>query len=139
MKDKIKYKFQRAKKGYCDNDVYSIYDWFLEIFPKMLREFAEKTISYPSDADKLREEVSKMPVLWLESQRETINNIFKKHKSYSEYDLDNSMCCWLLIILRTAYCFEMCNKWREKWDNLAIKLKEEGFYLFEKWFFDLWW
>ena len=39
--------FQRATKGYCYTDLWSMDDWFLSIFPKMLRELAEKHYAYP--------------------------------------------------------------------------------------------
>ena len=34
----FKYTYQRATKGYCDYDLFSISDWFLEMFPNMLKE-----------------------------------------------------------------------------------------------------
>lgn len=37
----IKYSHQRVFKGYCDYDLFSIYDWFLEIIRPMLLEFKE--------------------------------------------------------------------------------------------------
>lgn len=47
LKYKIKYMFQRAKKGYGDEDLFSIDAWFIDIFPKMLEEFAECTVGSP--------------------------------------------------------------------------------------------
>ena len=35
----LRYCRQRIKKGYCDADLYSIYDWFLEIVPAMLEQY----------------------------------------------------------------------------------------------------
>ena len=43
--------YQRATKGYCDYDLFSISDWFLEVFPNMLKEFADETYSHPYDMD----------------------------------------------------------------------------------------
>ena len=35
----MRYCRQRIKKGYCDADLYSIYDWFLETVPAMLEQY----------------------------------------------------------------------------------------------------
>lgn len=146
-----KYKVQRMKKGYADEDLFSMNGWFIEIFPKMLDEFAERTIGYPTTESSLKEDVSKMPKMWLEGQKEKINEIYRKHNTEDEYNLNDPMCCWLLIIIRIAHCFRMCDEWHkdyeEYWNkkeydnlnNMIEKAKAEAFYLFEKYFFDLWW
>ena len=45
----FKFAYQRITKGYCDYDLFSISDWFLEVFPDMIKEFRENTIGYPYD------------------------------------------------------------------------------------------
>lgn len=149
VKDKIKFKIQKAKKGYCDYDLYSIDLWFINIFPKMLEEFINCTCGCPCNEKDLTIEVVGFPNIWKEQQRPLINKILKKYDE--EYNLNDSMCCWLLILLRMKYCFEMCDEWNKEYDkcwdkneyeflNKTInKHKQEAFYLFEKYFFDLWW
>ena len=149
LKYKIKYKFQRAKKGYCDKDLYSIDGWFTTTFPKMLNEFAECTCGCPCNEDEILKDVADMPNIWIIFQEPIINKILKKYDM--KFNLNESMCCWLLIILRIKYCFEMCDecneRYKEYWDkkeyeeinNEIEKYKKEGFYLFEKYFFNLWW
>ena len=149
VKDKIKVKIQKAKKGFCDYDLYSIDLWFINIFPKMLEEFINCTCGCPCNEKDLTIEVVGFPNIWKEQQRPLINKILKKYDE--EYDLNDSMCCWLLILLRMKYCFEMCDEWNKEYDkcwdkneyeilNKTInKHKQEAFYLFEKYFFDLWW
>ena len=39
--------YQRVTKGYCYTDVWNMDDWFLTIFPNMLRELADKHCAYP--------------------------------------------------------------------------------------------
>lgn len=149
LKYKLKYKFQRAKKGYCDKDLFSIDAWFTEIFPKMLAEFFECTNGSPSNSEELIKEISKMPKMWVEEQRAILN---KKLKEYDgEFNLKDGFCCWLIIILRIKYCFEMCDEWNKAYekywdkkkyddiDKMVEKHKKEGFYLLEKYFFSLWW
>lgn len=38
---------QRARRGYCDTDLYSIRDWFLSIIPDMLLEYKDSRNSSP--------------------------------------------------------------------------------------------
>lgn len=146
---KIKFKFQRAKKGYCDEDLYGMYYWFIEIFPKMLNEFIESTCGYPLNTEELVEEVSKMPKMWVEHQRSIINRLLEKYDA--EFDLNDGFCCWLLILLRMKHCFELCDEWNSIYEpywksqqfqerNKRINdYKKEAFYLFEKYFYSLWW
>ena len=35
----IKYCCQRISRGYCDEDLFSIYDWFLAVIPNMLEQY----------------------------------------------------------------------------------------------------
>ena len=149
IKYKMKYIFQKAKKGFCDEDLFSIHDWFIENFPKMLEEFAECTCGYPCDEEELKEEVNKFPGIWKLKQKPIIDKILKNYDS--EFNLKDGMCCWILIILRMKYCFEKCSEWHEEYEcfwkmkqyeyinNCVENYKKEGFYLFEKYFFNLWW
>jgi hypothetical protein len=149
FKYNIKYKHQRAKKGYCDEDLFSIFDWFIDIFPKMLDEFMECTCGCPANTEELHEEIKNFPIFWIELQQDKINKVENKYDN--EFDLSDSMTCWLLILLRLKYCFELCDEWNpyynEYWDKkqydeldkLVEKHKKEAFYLFEKYFFALWW
>lgn len=43
----LKNAWYRMTRGYCYTDLWNIDDWFLAIFPKMLRELAEKHCAYP--------------------------------------------------------------------------------------------
>lgn len=146
---KIKFKFQRAKKGYCDYDLYSIDLWFINIFPKMLNEFIGCTCGHPCNEEELKEEVSKMSELWVEEQRTTINELLKRFDA--EFDLNDGFCCWLLILLRMKHCFELCDEFNNIYETYNINklykekdarlniYKKEAFYLFEKYFYSLWW
>lgn len=44
---KEKWKKQRAQKGFSESDSWNIFSWFLEIMPKMLKEFRNNLHSYP--------------------------------------------------------------------------------------------
>ena len=43
----IRRSIQRVFRGYCDYDLYSIFDWFLAIMPEMLREYKETRCGSP--------------------------------------------------------------------------------------------
>lgn len=45
----LKIKKERAKKGYCKQDVWNINDWFLDIIPKILKDFNEGRLGHPCD------------------------------------------------------------------------------------------
>lgn len=151
LKNNIKFIFQRAKKGYCDQDLFNIDAWFIKIFPQMLGEYAEFTIGCPASEEELIKEVKKMSKNWVEEQRPIVNKHYKENNSTDEFDLDNQFCCWLIIILRMKHCFEMCDEWNdyyesyretndyERLNDTLDKYKKEAFYLFEKWFYALWW
>jgi len=47
MRD-LKYCRQRIMNGYCDEDLYSIYDWFLDIVPSMLEQYRRTHHGSPS-------------------------------------------------------------------------------------------
>lgn len=142
---------QRGMMGYCDEDLYNIDCWFIKIFPNMLDNFAECTIGHPCNEKEILEEINNFPIMWCDSQKGKIKKIFKKHRSTEKLELTNPIYCWTLIILRMAYCFRMCDEWNEEYNEfdeerkyeekceLIEKYKKEAFYLFEKYFFNLWW
>lgn len=45
----IKWKFQRARRGYSDYDLYSVKHWFWRVFPNMIRDFSKGLQSYPNE------------------------------------------------------------------------------------------
>ena len=40
------FKKQRAERGFSDCDVWNIYDWFIEVFPKMLRQLKSNHMGF---------------------------------------------------------------------------------------------
>ena len=39
--------YQRGKKGYCNEDLWDLYNWFTGLFPKMLDDFLKNSHGYP--------------------------------------------------------------------------------------------
>ena len=45
----LKCAWQRAVKGYCFRDLWSIDEWFLKLMPRMLQEFKNNSYGYPAE------------------------------------------------------------------------------------------
>ena len=43
--------YQRIWRGYCDHDIFSIFDWFLGLMPTMLEDFRDHLHGFPSLPD----------------------------------------------------------------------------------------
>ena len=114
----IKFAIQRVKYGYCESDIWEIDTWFLKTVPCMLRYLKSTAMGFPS---KLGNE-------------------------------DNTVLC-----LTEEECQEGYRKWQgiltemiELFDNADIRNapidemdqresnKNQAFFLFSKWFYDLW-
>ena len=115
----LRYRCQRFKKGYSDRDVWELRDWFIRNVKPMLRELSAKAYNYPEEAGE-----------------EQWNKILLEMA-----DLLDVMDIWD----DTAACKHVGLEPEDKSPE-AIRLisaekekaKERFFYLFNKWFNDLW-
>lgn len=133
----LKKMVQRCRKGYCYEDLYCIDGWFIKTLPRMLREFSEKSMGVPCCTFDLMQDAHNLPIEFVETVE--LDDIFDVRD------------CWKLIILRIAYCFEHLDEFHKDYEdywnkgkfaektNLMIEYKKEAFYLFEKYFWNLWW
>ena len=48
---------QRIWRGYCDHDIFSIFDWFLGLMPTMLEDFRDHLHGFPSLPDSVSQQV----------------------------------------------------------------------------------
>lgn len=128
---KIKYAFQRMKKGYCDEDVWDIDDWFLNIMPNMLCELKENKRGVPTA---FCEEIYRKRHLG-KSESETTDAFRFNKVDSNEFE---AICAeWDKTLEHMAYLFrEAC-----KGDNSGENRKQldEAFALFTKYFNCLWW
>ncbi len=44
---RLRFARQRVCQGYCDMDVWNLYDWFLDVVPDMLQQLKETGVGYP--------------------------------------------------------------------------------------------
>ena len=81
----IKWAWQRATKGYCELDTYSVSDWFLNTLPDMLEEIKNNCTGYP---DELTEDewvriLDRMIFLLREANEDTCTKVNPYESEYS--------------------------------------------------------
>ena len=120
MRDKLRYRRQRAKKGYSDYDIYDISNWFTLRVSCMLREMNERMNNHPEE---LEFEEWQAIILRMAELAEYMNHwedgALRKKLGIAEDD--NSI------------------ETRRRLSDEQEKAKEEFFELFNKWFYHLWW
>ena len=123
---------QRITKGYCEKDLWSIRDWFLDVVPDMLderqcrcknpyEEEHSKAFSLFMDKYGLLGEKLRTPE---ERKRDSEQNVITYHgmRELPEYK-------------------ELCKRYDEeekKLEQYREECKNEAFELFTKWFYSLW-
>ena len=117
--DDLRYRCQRFKKGYSDCDVWEMRDWFIRTAKPMLRELSTKAYNYPEEADEeqWREILLEMADL-LEIMDVWDDNVARKSAGVVEDD-------------NSTETLRRISAEKEK-------AKERFFFLFIKWFYDLW-
>ena len=134
----FKYTYQRATKGYCDYDLFSISDWFLEMFPNMLKEFSDGTHSYPWDMEEneWRKYLVEMREHFLNACKEYEDSSPEARKEYDELYKD-----FPLELYNTKEREEKVKKYYKKvkeYDDYKQEELKKGMDMFQKRFWDLW-
>jgi len=110
-----KHRKQRAKRGWADNDLFSIDWWFQNTFVDMLDNFQIRTHGHPQEKF---EEVDTFPKGWIkltldDIKKETLNY---KYNCFTEEDVDkmitnmDDFIKWKLIIKRIIYLLKESNE-----------------------------
>ncbi len=112
---KLKYRRQRARKGWGVKDTWSIDCWFLAVMPQMLEYLKEHHMGFPSEIQKE----------YVEAHSEELNMTYEeycswpadeKYKETSEFYLKESI----------------------KLDEYRDRCKTEAINLFNRWLWNLW-
>lgn len=117
--NELKMQKQRAKKGFCVEDTWSVDCWFLNTVPKILTELNKNRMGYPIDmTDKeWGDIIDRMIFCFTEA-----NDYTCSQTNSINYDKNK-------------------DKWREREIeivNYRDKMKNEGLELFSKYFWNLW-
>ena len=141
----FKYTYQRATKGYCDYDLFSISDWFLEVFPNMLKEFADETYSHPYDMDEKEwgKYLIEMREHFLNACKEYENSSPEARKEFDELYKDFSAAEYFKNpeLYNTKERKEKIKEYYKKvkeYDNYKQEELKKGMDMFQKRFWDLW-
>ena len=143
----LKCAFQRAYKGYCFRDLWNVNDWFLELMPRMLTEFKEKSYSYPcyfNDEEEWEKTLDHMIFCFKEANAETCS----QKNEYDDYKVDFSFVPSgdnITSKLKIEYATEEDKKQSDLSYQRFLELEDyreeklqEGLSLFTKYFNDLW-
>ena len=138
---KIKYTYQRAKHGYTDIDTWNIDVWFLDIMPKILKQYKENLHGYPTvlNSQEEWENIIERMIFLLSEMNENnctyVNPYEKEFLSNIENHLEKVNHGWQIkqSELSKKYFGEEENKL-----NYMNLCKEEFFNLFSKYFYNLW-
>ena len=141
----FKYTYQRATKGYCDYDLFSISDWFLEVFSNMLKEFADETYSHPYDMDEKEwgKYLVEMREHFLNACKEYENSSPEARKEFDELYKDFSAAEYFKNpeLYNTKERKEKIKEYYKKvkeYDNYKQEELKKGMDMFQKRFWDLW-
>lgn len=149
FKNKIKWTIQRARRGYSDDDVWNIDSWFLEIMPKMLKQFRDTSQSapfLPKTTDETRHEewkniIGRMIFLLQEMNEDTCSfeNVYKE-AYFKAVEEANSFTTEGWKAWKAKYA-KLSNDYyrQEALKDIYIRLKKEEFFdMFCRYFYDLW-
>ena len=115
----LRYRYQRFKKGYSDRDVWEMRDWFIQTAKPMLRELSNKACNYPEEAGEEQ---------WRKILLEMV-------------DLLEIMDIWDDTAARKQAGVQAADKSQDAAQlisNAKEKAKNRFFFLFNKWFYDMW-
>lgn len=135
----IKCAWQRANKGYCFRDLWSIDEWFLNIMPQMLDELNEIRNGYPSNLtdEQWGEILGKMSKAFnnAHDEKTKFKNIYEdEYLNTLEMDIDNGQfkCSASDELKENYYAAEKLK------ENFMRKSLDDGLELFGKYFYALW-
>lgn len=148
LKNNIKWRMQRANRGFSDKDVWDIDVWFLDVMPKMLTQLKETTHSAPllpnTDQDTCHEEwgkiLDRMIFLLHEMDEDKCSFKNKYEKEYFEY-LDKKFPDHLNDEEFDEQYKELRENYfrQEKIKAIHMDLRKTEFFdMFSRYFRDLW-
>lgn len=148
LRYKIKWAFQRMRRGFSDCDVWAIDVWFLKVIPKMLRQLKDTTHSAPAfhegphiyagteenddNFQQWQNILSQMLDLLKEMNTETNSYTNPYAEEWMQY-IDGDLYADVPEDLRKKFVEHEIIR-----HNKVIDAKNEFFKMFSQYFYDLW-
>lgn len=160
----IKWACQRATRGYCERDMWSVSDWFLRTLPSMLEDAKTTSVGYPVELEEREwsEILSRLIFLLREANEDTCSKVnpFKEkyHRISKEFrekygELGEALMSdedrkkekdtgysTLYLPSHLPEYKEICDLYFEeerKLNEYREQSKNEALELFSKWFYSL--
>jgi hypothetical protein len=161
----LKYKVQKLKRGYSDEDCYDLHYWLLDTFPQMVKTMRDMRHGAP---ELNYEEFDNLPLEWVIENAPELLDQKKEYNEAEELILSGSEAVydkWWFILTRITYCLEQANEditpikneynqitdmatynmWLDKFLEREKEIfqyredmKNEAFDLLKKYFWNLW-
>lgn len=146
----LKYVWQRAIKGYCDQDVWNLDSFYATLFENSLRELKNTTHSYPmglSSVEEWKKILEEMAYLFHACQED--NEVYENKYWEKYFDCVKAKTTYTLLDNGSIESSrdlsneekELEDKWFEeekRITNQRIADKDAAFVMLSYWFFNLW-
>ena len=160
----LKWAWQRAIKGYCELDTYSVSDWFLNTLPDMLEKIKKNYTGYPDELteQEWNEILSRLIFLLREANKDTCTKVNPYEEEYHRISEEFSRkygefgeklmtdedkkreketgCSPMYLPSHLPEYKEICEQYSEEERKLSAyreQCKNEALELFSKWFYRL--
>lgn len=120
----LKNSWMRATKGYCYADLWNMDDWFVEIFPRMLRHLAKAHTAYPGQPPF---ETSEKWEQWLTEMAENLEYAAsdpEEENEYAEQFADAIDNCQQVRTENGGITYKLSDEDKELRDNYFNRHKE---------------
>lgn len=130
--------WRRISRGYCPSDVWEMSEWFLQVFPPMLRDLADKGYAYPGVPPF---ETPEAWNIWLHNTADVLESLQEENwEKKNEYEED-----FHALFGNKNFTWADTDNIKEKYYNRCKELNEERQSLIESVFkeislyFDMLW
>ena len=141
MPKRIKFFYQRGKRGYSDQDVWSMDWWFFSVVIPMLKQLRDTKQGYPSKFKTPEEwdrELDTMIHYFIEATEEGCSEKNEYEEQYNKRWWDSFDKKGMAYVIDDS---ELRDKYLQRSyeiDEYREDMKNKGFEMFSKYFWDLW-
>lgn len=141
MPKRIKFFYQRGKRGYSDQDVWSMDWWFFSVVIPMLKQLRDTKQGYPSEFKTPEEwdrELDTMIHYFIEATEEGCSEKNEYEEQYNKRWWDSFDKKGMAYVIDDS---ELRDKYLQRSyeiDEYREDMKNKGFEMFSKYFWNLW-